>query len=74
MQRIKGKGTDVNHMTVTVPPSEGPTNMQVCDLTEQMECTISLNPVDCHTNDGTLKTWNINNNSKPDGRSRVLYC
>lgn len=58
IQKIKGGNTDADHVAFTQPPNETETCETVCNISQQLTCTISLNPADCHTNDGTLKTWN----------------
>lgn len=56
MRKIKG-GTDPEPSSHTELGTEQ-TNIVDCNISEPIECTLSLNNYGCVTNDGTLKTWN----------------
>ena len=50
-------GNTTNGEPVTTHPPDGlPTDDYLC-ITDQPTCTSHIDPVNCHTNDSTLKTW-----------------
>lgn len=70
---LKGGNIEGESVAFTELPGTGATNLQVCNVSEQVECTASLNPKDCQTNDATIKTWNQQTNTGHQG-SQYKYC